>query len=260
VIYALQFNKSSDKKSDASKYLLPSHIILSFVFSCSCKDVNSVCSKVVECVRSAVNKEHSLGLSHIILLNPRTIQKTTSGKIARAWCRKAFLNNTLSSAYSKSFKKGHHEVKSSLEVEQKLGEGKGSKNVEDIRCLDKTVILKRLKYDISLIISMPAESIPFDSALNTFMDSLSISQFKGLLDAQYATKISDEYLFQERATVNKLAEVVKLGYAPDDVEDFDQNQEMSNEAKVSSSANIGEAKGLAGALGCPPGVVCCIVM
>lgn len=47
--------------------------------------------KALAGARAAVMKAHGLALSHVLLLEPRTIPKTTSGKIARAWCRKRFL-------------------------------------------------------------------------------------------------------------------------------------------------------------------------
>ena len=52
-------------------------------------------SKSLAGVRSNVLKSHGLALSHVLLLEPRTIPKTTSGKIARAWCKKKFLSGDL---------------------------------------------------------------------------------------------------------------------------------------------------------------------
>jgi len=228
----------------------------------STKDVESVCSNLVATIRSAITKEHSLTLSHVVLLPPRTVQKTSSGKIARAWCRKAFLNNTFVSVYTQSFQKNPTEM-TPLEIEDN-GSGKevileeydrmrtdvivsdddGKPGGGDIRSLDKAVILDRLKHDISQMMAM--EEPPDDKALNTFMDSLSISQFKGLLEGKYLAKISDEYLFQERCTLGKIVEVVKLGYAPDDVDQ-------------AVFKGVKRRKGLSGALGCPPTVKCTVM-
>ena len=54
-------------------------------------------------------------------------------------------------------------------------------------------------------------------------------------------------------SLNKLAEVVKLGYAPDD--DLEGNAGQVAEGFSSQ----GKADGIAGMLGCPPGVACCII-
>jgi hypothetical protein len=54
---------------------------------------------IVSVCRELVSIEHGIGLKTICLLETRTIPKTTSGKIARAWCRKAFLEKKLSILY-----------------------------------------------------------------------------------------------------------------------------------------------------------------
>ena len=50
------------------------------------------------------------------------------------------------------------------------------------------------------------------------MDSMSISQFKGILESEFCVDISDGYLFRDDCTLTKLVEVVKIGSAPDDDE------------------------------------------
>lgn len=52
-------------------------------------------AEIIRSCRAAVSAEHGVMLSSVVLLRTRTVPKTTSGKIARAWCRKAFLENTL---------------------------------------------------------------------------------------------------------------------------------------------------------------------
>ena len=104
---------------------------------------------------------------------------------------------------------------------------------------------------------IPPDTIDKDTALITILDSLSISQFKGRLEAGYGVKISDEYLFGETTTLTKLVEVVKLGYAPDDVAGEGTNG--STPSSSHAGAPQGTAGGIAGALGCPPGVVCCAI-
>jgi acyl carrier protein len=118
--------------------------------------------------------------------------------------------------------------------------------------MDSKEILSKLVTDVSKIGSVPKEAVDPKAALVTILDSLSISQFKGLLEAEYAVKISDEYLFREKTNLNKLVEVVKLGYAPDD---GDENAPVA----AAPPPSVGTRGGLAGALGCPPGV-CCVVM
>lgn len=214
--------------------------------------LETFCAKLASDLRGLINSDHSLSLSHIILLHPRSIPKTTSGKITRAGCRKAFLQKTLKSIYTKSFNSTNNNTNStniaSFEIHQ---DHPKSVDPSTIRSLSKKEIKARLTRDIGKIVSMPSSSLPLDTPLATMMDSLSLSQFKGLLEAQYATTFSDEYLFREGSTINKLVEVVKLGFAPDDDTDGTSSPGTGSAAAVPSSGE--------GFMGCPPGV-CCVVM
>jgi len=224
-----------------------------------------VCGPLANTIRTAINAEHSLGISQLCLLKPRTVPKTTSGKIARAWCRKGFLASSLEVVYRKSFKDNKA---SSFEIEQGASGGTSNQAVADpekvkeIRAMDKKDLVSKLRSDIAQMGSIPQDIIKNDEGLVTMLDSLTITQFKGLLETRYGTKLSDEYLFRESTTLVKLADVVKLGYAPDDDGD---NQaaggDGSSRAAPAASHPSGESGGgIAGALGCPPGVVCCSVM
>jgi acyl-CoA synthetase (AMP-forming)/AMP-acid ligase II len=222
----------------------------------SSKDISSTCEPLANQVRSLINQDHSIGIYSIVFLKPRTAPKTSSGKIARAWCRKAYIAGTLNVVYKKSFKA---DVSSHVNNDQDLQliESNGNQTTNDassIRGMSKDAILKMLITDIARVGNVNANSIDKKASLLHMLDSLSISQFKGLLENNYAVKLSDEYLFRETTTAMKLVEVVKLGYAPDDADG-------SNAAAMAASTTPlpGRAKGLAGALGCPPGVVCVIM-
>jgi acyl-CoA synthetase (AMP-forming)/AMP-acid ligase II len=218
------------------------------------KDIESVCLALANHVRAAVNQEHSLGISSIAFLKTRTVPKTSSGKIARAWCRKGYLAGTLQEVYRKDFK-----VDSSRpQTDQSKGQGQletkanppTSMDAPTIRAMTKTDILNKLVADLSRVGGVSVDSIDVKAPLVHMLDSLTISQFKGMLENNYAVKLSDEYLFRESTTTTKLVEVVKLGHAPDDADG----------AKADAMAvQTGKARGLAGALGCPPGVVCVIM-
>jgi acyl carrier protein len=228
--------------------------------------VETVCSTLATQVRAAVTQEHSLGVSVLCFLQTRTVPKTSSGKIARAWCRKGYLNGTLSVVYQRSF--AASDV-TPLEIDvpeygaptPQVANGNGGMKSSDIaalRSMDRAEILAKLKLDVSRAASLPVESVDKDTALATMLDSLTLSQLKGLLENNYAVKISDEYLFRESTTLQKLVDVVKLGYAPDDTDAPGSGTSSSSPAQHAAAAP-GRSTGLAGALGCPPGVVCNIL-
>ena len=112
-----------------------------------------------------------------------------------------------------------------------------------------------LTQDLSSVSGIPVEQIEPKAALITMMDSISIAQLKGLIESKYAVqKLSDEYLFQESTNLNKIVEIVKLGHAPDD-----DHENGEGVPVTTAPPPMGQAKGLAGALGCPPGVRCTIM-
>lgn len=60
------------------------------------KDGKSVNKEVVEQIKAKVAEEHGVTLAAVKLIKPRTISKTTSGKIKRFECLKQFTDETLS--------------------------------------------------------------------------------------------------------------------------------------------------------------------
>ena len=52
-------------------------------------------SEIIANCRKGVASDHGLTLSSVVLIRTRTIPKTTSGKIARSWCRRAYLDGSL---------------------------------------------------------------------------------------------------------------------------------------------------------------------
>jgi acyl-CoA synthetase (AMP-forming)/AMP-acid ligase II/acyl carrier protein len=222
----------------------------------SLKATQTVCESLANQIKSAINQEHSLGLTDIVFLHPRTVPKTSSGKIARSWCRKGFIAGSLKIIFRKSFKSQSF----SLEMEETTFDTPTPRPVSSdqsskIRSMDKKEILAKLSTDISRVASISPDALDKSAALISMLDSLSLSQFKGMLENSYSVDISDEYLFRESTTLLKLVEVVKLGYAPDD----EANTTPATSASNGAISTPGQAKGIAGVLGCPPGVVCTIL-
>lgn len=217
------------------------------------KQVQDVCNPLADRVRAAINQEHSLSIDQILFLRTKTVPKTTSGKIARAWCRKAFIGGTLKVVFRKSYREGA----SSFEIEQNgAGQRKpllAVEEIEELRKKSRDEIRDMLRADVSKVGQIPPDCIDDDTALITLLDSLSLSEFKGGFESNYAVKISDEYLFREDTTLTKLAEVAKAGYAADD-----GGNDGGGAHPPTAAASQGNAGGLAGLLGCPPGVYCII--
>jgi len=211
--------------------------------------VQQICNQLADEVRAAVVQDHSLGISQIVFLKTKTVPKTTSGKIARAWCRRAFMAGTLQVVFKKSFRDNVSIVEAG---ESDAPTALSKEAISELRALSTNEIVDRLRGDVSRIAQVPIDSIDSATALVTITDSISLSQFNGRLASAYGVKLPDEYLFGESTTLAKLADIVKHGNAPD-------NLVTNGGVGASHTANQGTAGGLAGALGCPPGVVCCTI-
>ena len=224
----------------------------------STEAVEQVCKPLADAVHAAVMQEHSLSISEIAFLKTKTVPKTSSGKIARAWCRKGFVNGTLSIVYRKIFRSsangGSQQPLEMESVKSGTAPTKGDAvkvNPDEIRALSKEELYQRLLSDIVKVASVDRSAVQATTPLTSMLDSLTISQFKGLYESNYAVKISDEYLFRESTTLQKLVEVAKLGHAPDD---------DGGAGPASGAGMVGDDEGCAQrVLGCPPGVSCVIL-
>lgn len=228
----------------------------------------AVCSSIIESVRAEISKEHSLALSCLVLLQPRTVPKTTSGKISRSRARKAFLAGTLNEIHRRNFGSGEGGAVGNSATASSAGESSSNGNAiqplsetggeseaagaisaggrppkrspEEIIAMDRKDILRELRNAVSRIGNIDPATIDDSTAMYTILDSVSLAQLKGLLEGDYATKFSDEYLFRDTTTLRKLVEAVKLGHAADD------------------GAEGGDNGGSSGANhSAPPGIVCC---
>mmetsp|Transcript_24034 Transcript_24034/g.43121 ORF Transcript_24034/g.43121 Transcript_24034/m.43121 type:complete len:925 (-) Transcript_24034:309-3083(-) len=180
---------------------------------------------IVDTVRAEIFKEHSLSLSCVVLVKSKTMPKTTSGKIQRSKAQQAFLGRSLQEVYRKEFSTGDVADFGFVEIkEEKQSTPSPVKDLTptEIRALDKPTIRKMLLDSISQLASIETSSIKDSAPLNTFMDSVTLAQLKGLLETQYAVKpMSDAYLFNDSTTVKKMVEVIKVGVAKDDSREGD---------------------------------------
>ena len=200
--------------------------------------LTSICESIANKVRSEIFKEHALALASIVLVKPRTIPKTTSGKIQRSKTRIAFINKSLQELFRKDFDGSETEALPS--DQQVLTQPKTvtmtaiKKTPDEIRALDSKEIKAMLINCISEIAQLNKNEIKDNVAVSTFMDSLSLAQFKGLLENTFGVKaFSDEYLFRDTTTVKKLVSVVKAGSA---VDDGDGNGAVSVNTAVGSGS------------------------
>ena len=201
------------------------------------EDINSQqYPSIIEGCRQAISSAHGVSVSSICLLKTRTIPKTTSGKIARSWCRKAFINGTLQivsrwdQVGGDSLTRTDVDLQLVYEKEERGDSGNGknaketdglvedlpSQDLEQIRALPRVEIRERLEKALILVTTQSSNPIssPVDinAPLNTLgLDSMTLMQYKGLLERKFFVDIPDEFMFTDLATLDELSHTVKYG-------------------------------------------------
>lgn len=164
---------------------------------------------IVSTIQTLISKEHGLSLTSICLLQTKSVIKTTSGKISRAGCKKAFLANTLSllhkwegvpdaepaihSEYMESSGPDDEQQSSANTGKSpasgaKKADGKlPSYSETEIRTMDVPLLVKLLETTIVNISSQSpsplSAPLPADrSIVSLGLDSFTIVQFKGVLE------------------------------------------------------------------------------
>lgn len=181
---------------------------------------------IIQRIRTIVAAEHGITLSSVCLLETRTVPKTTSGKIARSWCRKAFLDGTLKVlARFDSIVDETYEIDELNRVANDLKMGDEGQAVdppdsrlssEELRALSVDEIksrletmLVRISRQTGIALSSPLDASSPISSLG--LDSLTLVQYNGVLQKKFFCVLPDEYLFSQHATLNELAHAVKHG-------------------------------------------------
>jgi len=222
------------------------------------------CNKIIETSREQISLNHGVSLYAVCLLTQRSIPKTTSGKIARSWCRRAYLEGTLSivkawqsstdpstadegedSKFVDELPAQSHklEIVTAHNAEVSLGasgeddEGvvaEGSRLVAPFTAADiREMGVQELEALLETKLvevgggsqgeQTDALKLPIDrhrSLMSLGLDSMTIVQFKGVLENRFFCTFPDEFIFSDRATLHELAEIVKRGHLSDEQKEY----------------------------------------
>lgn len=175
--------------------------------------LQSTCESITSTVRSEISKEFSLSAACIVILKARSVPKKTSGKISRSRAKRAFLTGGLNEVYRSDFK-----TRSDFTAPAKSGKPNTPGDYikmqstaittatpaappSDVRSLDRKDIRELLLTAICQIANIDKGLVADTSPLNTFMDSVSLAQLKGILEGQHKVKtLTDEYMFRDTTT------------------------------------------------------------
>lgn len=205
---------------------------------------------IVAACRQRVAAEHGVGLHCICLLKTRTVPKTTSGKIARSWCRKAFQEGSLSVLHRwegdarsaavdaeatfnvetdgaldseepvKPLQGNKYVAVASSETEEKTKHPvstSGHHTIEQVRQMSHKELVGQLEFLLCQISAQSSSQLltpidPHAPLVSLGLDSMTLVQFKGVLENRFfCVDIPDEYLFTPLATLDELAAAVHIG-------------------------------------------------
>ena len=169
---------------------------------------------LAELVANAVAAEHGAAVDALVFLKPRTIAKTTSGKIARKRCKAGHAAGSLKVAFAANLRDGAApptDETTRLVASQPRAAGADG-------AVAAGGVLADLATELALLARRPADSIRATQPLvDSGIDSMDLAQFKGVLEAKFGCAgLPDDLLFRDDTTLLALAKVVEAGGAFDE--------------------------------------------
>ncbi len=144
--------------------------------------------EIVDAIRSKLSQQNGVHVSEVILLKPGGLPKTTSGKVKRAACRSAFLENTLPS------------IKTTQKVQTFIANGHPPVALKNDTTTDEIIL------EIACILSVDSSQMEPAKSINRLgMDSLQVIETRTLLEKKLGIKVPIEALFEDRTLIDLIA-------------------------------------------------------
>lgn len=174
-------------------------------------------------IYEAIAREHGVQLSVLDFIKSRSIPKTTSGKVARRWVKKAYLEGTLNHIYVKHFNKSidednayhiHYQKRQSL-----LDDEHVDVSDDDVNKLNPLI----MSVDEVIQIVLPAVetccqhgdeviSLSADTPIASLgLDSMKIFELQETISRKFTIQLADEIIFNPDATIRSLSEALISG-------------------------------------------------
>ncbi len=143
---------------------------------------------LVQTIRQAVTAEHELQLHAVVLLEPRTIPKTSSGKIQRHLCRQEFLNHKLNAIHT-------HILETTASAEAAPAGHSPNTPAAILAAADPAVqsalLAAYLQEQASYLLELPPAALSPDTPLNALgIDSLTAVEFNHILETDLGVTIT----------------------------------------------------------------------
>ena len=191
--------------------------MLHYAVEVSCSKVSqTIASGLIDHIRGEINRVHGVVPAVILLLEPRSIPKTTSGKIARQWARRAYLDGTMKilDSWSSSDAMGNEGMEASAAPSQGLmGAVEHDDDAIDPTGQPVDFVLDMLKKAVAVCTEQSnAELIATDVPLmNLGMDSLRGVQLQSILERKFTVPLPEELMFEHDATLRTIGNALIAG-------------------------------------------------
>ena len=186
-------------------------------------------SDIATRIHSGIIKEHGVAMHEIVLLHPRTISKTSSGKIQRQKNKLRYLNASdtlppLEILFRFSSSTSTKETSSSSSSSSTKVEEKSKVQVIEIS-EDLKRVVSRLKNEIADLLMdtdadqeiKPSSLDGNTSLLRLGLASMQIEQLRGVLLDEYNLDVDIQHFFQDSTTIHAIAKWTRDG-APEPLE------------------------------------------
>ena len=150
---------------------------------------------VVKALQAQISAEFEISLYAIVLLNPLSIPKTTSGKVMRKKCKTDFLSSSLHEIYS--WRASNQMVSQSNGQTESINQ---VESVQDVQQVLTAILAKQLQLDSSTI--NPEDSV-FQLGITSIIAVDVIQELKKIIQADL-----DPSLFWEFETIENIANFI----------------------------------------------------
>jgi acyl-CoA synthetase (AMP-forming)/AMP-acid ligase II/acyl carrier protein len=178
-------------------------------------DEIGVKKQIIDGIRLDISKTHGVTAEVVVLVRSRTIKKTSSGKIARQWVRKAYLEGTLTILSTWNNLDGlGDEV---YEMQPKDGIPRTSTANHAVDVIDplgktKEEIIAALQGIVGSCLKRDPSSIPINKPLASVgIDSMTGITIQTLLDQRFTVAIPEQLIFEMDATIETMAYALITG-------------------------------------------------
>jgi acyl carrier protein len=179
------------------------------------KDMNDKLQGIIANMLRECSKGHGVNLSVVMLIQPRTIIKTTSGKISRAKTRAAYLNSQLKVVASwNSFDNdaGDDDDDDYIVSEQHSVELEEGQTLLDPTEMDQHEVIEILKTLSAKTLNMPLDDVKFDVPLaNLAMDSIRGALLLSKLEKTFSVQIPMDLVFEPDTSLKTIAMSLTAG-------------------------------------------------